>query len=160
METVIIFSMCWPFISLRIGIKKCIHVLTSVSYHQFISCNLFWNTELHVLVHYKLDVCVQCSVKITKHLTLISLTLYLHIIRPNYCPPNAIEFIRCNLALSSNVTMLKSWIFILNQSRTQAIKKLVKCDWICHIYYYSRIIQNLEFYLTGPCSFDVFFKTE
>lgn len=108
-------------ISLRIGIKKCIHVLTSVSYHQFISCDLFWNTELHVLVHYKLDVCVQCSVKITKHLTLISLTLYLHIIRPNYCPPNAIEFIRCNLALSSNVTMLKSWIFILNQSRTQAI---------------------------------------
>lgn len=100
-------------------VHTCINV--RVMYHQFISCNLFWNTELHVLVHYKLDVCVQCSVKITKHLTLISLTLYLHIIRPNYCPPNAIEFIRCNLALSSNVTMLKSWIFILNQSRTQAI---------------------------------------
>lgn len=31
MKTAIIFFMCWPFISLRIGIKKCIHVLTSVS---------------------------------------------------------------------------------------------------------------------------------
>lgn len=58
-------------------VHTCINVC--VMYHQFISCNLFWNTELHVLVHYKLDVCVQCSVKITKHLTLISLTLYLHI---------------------------------------------------------------------------------